>query len=501
MIATLALVLASVLPLAGGDDHPDFAAFGQTLLKEKLKVASVADLPANKLLEQHCVHGTLGLFDVAYPVWALADKSGAENLRRVTLALVDTEARWIDWLGKGEPAAAAPKADVETLRAWIKSWKPAALAKPESAPDKSMFALFGATDAQRAAAKRLAETLCHPDALGLAPKDGAPLSVLFAPTRRDFVELEGYTGLLDPTQQAQLWTKDGTLWTTFWLEWNLVIALEYPPWETDKDFKTGLSMDKFEATGTVEHEVQQAMLALLWKCYGDNDALHLEQAMAMNMAIEVAGECNAMEVDGGRGTTGAQTQPYEKFVPGGDPNGGVLPPIPAAPLNMLKEIPWREGYGKDHFVAALRKGQKNAQKQLIKEKPPGLDAILLRDKDPHFLLVSEDEHTKYIVTAPFFGPLAAQKPYPPIAVLKDYREFFRSYRSAFCWWLQTMGDKSGAEASGVKWKQLMKALAARTEGKSFEDVAQEIYGMSISGKNGEKESLEWRFLAWLGKGK
>jgi hypothetical protein len=501
VIAILALALATSLPPCPAAEPPDFAAFGKSLLKDKLHVASAADLPSAALLEKHCVRAQLGLFDIAWPDWALAQKGAFEDLRALANALLDTQAHWVDWLAKGEPAAAQPLAEIETLRGWVKSWKPASLAKADAAPDKSLFTLCAASEAQKAAAQQLRDALCRPETLGLSPKNGAPLSILFAPTRKDFVDLLGYTGLMDTTQQTQLWTQDATMWTTFWLDWNLVLALEYPPWVYDKDFKTCMPMDKFEATGKLEHTVQQATLALLWMCYGDNDALHLQQALAMNMAIQVCGGCNALEGDGGRGTTGAQTQPYEKFVPGGDPNGGTLPAIPAAPFDGVRKNQWHEAEGKDHYAKALRNGQKNAQKQWIKDKPVDADPAIAKDRDAHFLLATDDGMKKAYVVAPFFGKAAGEKPYPPQDVIADYKEFFRAYRSGFAWWLETMGDKSGAAQSTAKWKQLMKALATRTEGTTFEQVTQEVYGVPLSGKNGETDSLEWRFLAWLAKGK
>jgi len=148
VIATLALALISSLAQPAGEDPPDFSAFGATFLKERVHAASAAELPAAQLLEKHCVRVSLGLFDLSYPVWSLAQKGGFEDLRALSNAYLDTQDRWIDWLGKGEPAAAAPKADIETLRGWVKSWKPAALVKPESAADKSLFALLGASEAQ-----------------------------------------------------------------------------------------------------------------------------------------------------------------------------------------------------------------------------------------------------------------------------------------------------------------------------------------------------------------
>jgi len=497
LIATLVLACA---PSFASDEKPDYAAFGQAFLK-RLHATKVEDLPADKLLTEHCVRGQLGLFEIAYPVWALSQKGALEDLRTLADALLETEEHWVDWLAQDAATAAGPKADIETLKAWVKSWKPAALAQVEKAADKNLLALLEASEAQKTAAQHLREMLCQPDALGLAPREGQPLSLVFAPTRRDFVDLAGYTGLVDATQQAQLWTRAASLWTTFWLGPNLVVALEYPPWAYDKEFKTCMPMDKFERTGKLEHAVQQATLALLWTCYGDNDALHLQQALAMNMAIAVCGSCNALEGDGGRGTTGASTQPYEKFVPGGASTGGTLPAIPAAPFDGVRKNQWHEGEGKDHYAKALRNGQKNAQKQMLKEKPADADPLLARDKDAHFLLAQEDGPKKAYVVAPFFGKAASEKPYPPQEVIADYKEFFRAYRSGFAWWLETMGDKSGAAASTAKWGQLLKALAVRTEGQSFEDVVLAVYGVPLSGKNGATDSLEWRFLDWLAKGK
>ena len=67
--------------------------------------------------------------------------------------------------------------------------------------------------------------------------------------------------MVAPAQQAQLWTPQAVKWTGFWLEWTLVLALEYPPWADDKKFETGLSMNKFEPTGMLQHTVQQVMIA------------------------------------------------------------------------------------------------------------------------------------------------------------------------------------------------------------------------------------------------
>jgi hypothetical protein len=497
----LLCALLACLPTFAGDDEVPFEEFGKTFLKTHFKAKAVTEVPLAKLHDEHTVHGTFGVFEIAYPTWAIGEKGRVEDLRSITTALLQLQEHWIDWLAKGKPGTEAPKANAETLIAWVKTWKPADFSKAETATDKDIFALLGANDGQKKAAAELGAYLLSPEVLGGPPKNAEKVHLLFAPTRLDFVHMIAYTGLLDPTQQAQLWTKQASTWTAFWLEWTLVLALEYPPWGDDKSFETGLSMNKYEATGMLEHTLQQSMLALLWMVYGDSDALYLNQAQAMNMVIEVVGEINALEGEGGRATTGGHTEPYEKFVPGGNSSGGFLPPISAAPQDQLKTNFWHEGLGKDHFLAPLRKGQVAGYKQLQKDNPHGLDPAMAKDHSSHFALTSATNGKKTVVTAPFFGEASKTKPYPPTDFIPDYREFFRAYKCAFYWWIQTQGDKAGAEASAAKYSKLLTTLVTRDPSKKIDDIIAEIYGVPLSGKNMDTDSLEWRFLEWIAKGK
>ncbi|MBL8859643.1 MAG: hypothetical protein JNL28_14140 [Planctomycetes bacterium] len=483
------------------DDSLPLDEFGKTFLKTRFKASAADEMPFDKLRAEHCVHGVFGTFDIAYPIWSLGEKGHVDDLRALATTLIQVQVHWIDWLAKGDERTAAPKADAETLLAWIKGWKPANFSKAENAPDKDLFVLLGATDAQKAASKRLGDFIGKPDVLGVAPKDGRITQILFAPTRLDFVHLLGYAGLRDPTQQPMLWTNKATTWTNFWIDWNIVMALEYPPWADDKEFKTGLSMNKFEPTGMLQHTVQHAMLTFLWMVYGDNDGIHINQAQAMSMAIEVCGEINALEGDGGRGTTGAATNAYEKFVPGGNSAGGVLPPIPAMPFDGMKTDPWHENLGRDYFTLPLRKGQKAGAKAVAKDGPDGLDSRIMRDKTAHFAIFSLDRSKRYVVTAPFMGEHAKIRAYPPVQFVTDFREFFRAYKCGFNHWLQTQGDKAGPEASAAKYREFMRAMAARDEGTKIDAVVQKVYGIPLSGKDSEGESLEWSFLEWLAKGK
>lgn len=487
-------------PGASGADDVPFAAFGQAYLKAHGNPAQASDLPLETLRAKWCVHVALGAVDLAYPISFLSDKPRVEDFKAVCKCLLEMQSRWIEWLLDDPAKVKSARADIAALRSWIEDWKPAGFARAAAAEDKDLFKLLTAGDAEVQAAKRLNDLVCASDVLGVGPKEGKPISILLSPTRRDFVELLGYAGLLDAAQQPIVWLPDAPDWTTFWVGWDLVMALEYPPWDPDPQFKTGLSMNKFDKNGLEQHAVLQAANAWQWMCFGDDGAPYFHQAVAMNLAIAVCGEINALEGDGwGYGTTGGRTNPYEKFVPGGNSQGGTLPAIPATSQDGIKKGRWREGFGRDHFAAPLRKGQKNAAKDFMKDRPDHLDAALIQDKSAHFLLVASDGQAKYVVSAPFFGPHSKTKPYPPTPVILDYREFFRAYKCAFVNWLQTQGAGDAAPST-AKFRDLLRKMGAQ-DGRAIEEVLLEIYGTPLSAKNGEDESLEWRFLEWLVKGK
>lgn len=494
-------VSAGNLGTGGKSGDVAFAEYGKQFTKTHCKGVAAGECTLEVVRDRNYVHGLIGAFDIAYPASFLSEKGKPEDLRAITTSLLELQLHWIEWLAKGAPTAEAARADIAELKAWVKGWKIAALSKSASAASKDLFVLCAATDAQKAAAKRLTAFVTDPASMGVGPKDSNPVSILLSPARHDFVELLGWAGTLDPAQQAILWNKNATTWGSFWIERTMVLGLTYPPWEDDPEFKGDLSMNKYEPTGMLQCVVQQATNALLWACYGESDALYLNTAIGLNMAIAVCGEVNALEGDSTRGTTGAHTDPYEKFVPGGNSSGGMLPPMPAAPLDAMKVNQWRATLGRDHFAAPLRKGQKAALKEAGKAKGAKLEPSLAKDKLAHFLLLGTDPSQKYIVTAPFLGPHAKEKPYPPPEVIIDYREFFRAYKSGFYYWLQTLGDPKGAEASAQKYGELLKALSTRAAEKPFEEVVKEVYGLQLSDKNGDADSLEWRYLKWLDKGK
>ena len=494
--------LAASSSAAGGDEKPSgipFEGLAKAYVERHCKAPAATPCPVDEVRAAHYAHGVFGIVDLAYPAAALGDKQNAEDLKAIVAALLQMQSRWIDWVAR--PEAGAAKEDLAALGKWVAGWKPASLAKAKAAQDKDLFALLEAPEDVRAAAKRARDLLLDPKATVVVPRERRLVRLLLAPTRREFFELAGYAGLVDPELRKQLWTPSTEQWTNFWLGWNLVLALEYPPWKEDPKYEAGLSMNKFDADGMVQHVVQQSMLALLWLAYGEGDSHHLQQAIALEAAIAVCGEGNALEGDGGISISGGTSTPYERFVPGGASSGGTLPPMPVVGAGVMTQGTWREGRGADHFVGPLRKGQKNGAKLVFKDPPKHLESEVVRDKSAHFQLTGSDGASKHVVSAPFLGSQANARPYPPVSFLIDYREFFRAYRTAFVHWLETQGDPAGPKESAAKFGELLRRLYAEREGGNLDANVAAVYGMPLSGKTGEEKSLEWRFLEWLEKGR
>lgn len=496
--------LCLLLPLHAQDSKIDFDTLGRLFAEARAGKDGSSALSGESLYAEHAAQVRLGMIELAYPRWDLIDKLGCEELRANALAIVAVQRRWAEVLATPEDAAAV-SADAQVLENWIKGWKAPQLAKlTQHKPTESheLLTSLGASEEVRNAAQSFATRLMDPKTCGLAPKDGAPQRILLAPRRKDFVEMMGFAGLVDSSLQSVLWTRDATMFTSFWIGSIFVLALEYPPWSFDPGFATCVPMNKFEKNGMQQHTLREVLGALHWACLGEpGDARYFLQSQALLLTIDICGEANALEGDGERGTTGAQTQPYERFVPGGDPNGGTLPPIPAAPLDSMRENHWREGKGADHFELPLRKGQKAAQKAMIKDRPTNLSPAVARDPNAHFLLATGDGVERSVISAPFLGAATANKPYPPHALLIDYREFFRAYRTAFYHWLATMSDPKNPKQCAERRRELARRLATRDAATRFEALVEEIYKEPLSGPDGTKPSLEWRFLDWLGKGK
>ncbi len=477
------------------------------------KLIPFEDLAAS-FKEEHCAKGAscdleevllrnylqipAGVFEFVYPTQFLADKKRAKEIQELTIGLLDVQRVWIAWLAKDTTTVDGALADINVLKDWVDGWNLADIKRNGPKHLGDFHAVVGSSEAVKTANERLAALMHDVEKLGLGPNRPGSLRIGCCPTRRNFMEFVGYCGVMKPAWQESYWIDGIDQWTELWVDSIPFIALEYAPWEDlDITFSRGLSMKKFDKTGLIEHFTEHAALALMRFCFTGDQKAHFEKAMAMNVAIEICGQVNTVDGEGGISQTGAKTQPYSRFVPGGNPNGGILPPMSAAPLAGIQANHWRELLGADRFAKALRKGQKDGAKKAKKDR----ENPLAKDKYAHFLLEAAEGGAKQTVSAPFFGAAADLKQYPDQAVIKDYRQFFRSYKCGFFHWIQTGFGKDPAE-SRAKFNQLMASLA-RSGGDSSktDEVFQEVYGIPISSASGDVDNLEWRYLTWLGTGK
>ncbi len=479
--------------------------------------AKVSDIPLEKLgkafLERHCgetesvlacpldevlasdyVRLRLGAFELYYPASFLEDKQAGRDLSEASIGLLELQEHLLEWLHSGTDEASRVQADLKALRMWIGDWRPADLAKVADAEDKDLLKHLPGAEKVAEVFARTKEAMASASVLGFEPRADT-VRIVCCPTRRDFMEVVGYVGLVAEPWRDAFWVDGVDQWTQFWIDRTMILALENSSWEGfDPEFKRGRDMRKLSKTGLVEHVTQRSGTALLNFIYARGEPQHFEEAVALNLAIAVNGRCNTIDGEEGITTSGATTLAYERFVPGGNSAGGILPAIPAAPFNMVVENHWREGGGEDYFKDPLKQGQKEGAKRAAKDK----DNPLRKDKLAHFQL-TDKAGQRYVVTAPFFGPHANEKEYPPAEFLNDYREFFRSYRAAFAYWLRT---RAAGEESGAKFAQVLRGLAkvGRGEG-TLDGLLEEAYGLPISAEDDSTETLEWKFLEWIAKGK
>ena len=427
-----------------------------------------AELALEPVLERDYVATTLGALELLYPRLFLGDRERVDELRQLAMAMCDLQSKWIEWTHAEGDGARAALADLAALRKALKSAKAGPIGG--SAP-RELLAALGLKEVQLATARRLAEAALSGEAFGLRPRFGQAARIVFAPTRRDFLQLTAFAGLADPPRRASFWHEGIASWTEMWWGDIQVVCLEFPPVRAGADPLSGTAMDEREPTGLLQHVVQRAVISLSWTCFGAMVDPAFELGLAEELVIEVYGENNVRSGGSGRSSS---TSAYAVFIPGGASAGGALPPMSA-------DSRWREGGGRDHFQKVLRDGLKAARG--ARGEKPGA-----------FQVATPDGRTKADVRAPFFGRHVQGKTLPPPEMLSDYMEFFRAYRTCFVWWLR---EKAFGAESGERFAKLLRRLADSGLSDEFEALVAEVYGTALSGPDGSQDSLEWRFLAWL----
>lgn len=501
--ALVALALSTWLAAAPQDaSRLDFEGLAKSFLAEQGLADWAAAGPGahgfDELLDSPAyVRLSLGTFDLRVPRKSLEDGQTADEFKSVVQEILDLQTHWLEW--KAPTRAAECGDDWKALAKWVKGWSKSKLARVDGG--RTLYEGLAASEAVRAAAQHVAEALRADDATCQAV--GELGRIVYAPSRKDFVQTLAVAAWFDPSLRANFWSDKVIERTLEWVGWTQVVSFRYTtlPVDAERPY-AGVDMSADDKTGFAQYMTERAAALLLRREFWRQDAHFFEQTLAADLVVANTGKNNLrsgewkLELH----TSGSTSQPYERFVPGGNPAGGTLPPNPAGPGttsgNATQVSLYRTSEGSDYFFGPLRQGQIAGAKSVAKDKK----RRLADDKTAHFALYSFTARGEYVVTAPFLGQLAETQPLPPNDYLDDYEEFFRAYRAGFLQWLRTSA-LPGKDESQAKFAELIAAHGGRSERALIDVSVQEVYGVPLSAMDPSSDSLEWRYLAWLSKKK
>jgi len=482
---SLALGAALAAPCLPSDDTPLIAhrALAEEVL-QRFGIDPAGDPSAvslDTLLVERFFHARVGALDLAVDASLLADKSVAQDLLAMAAAAARLQARFLEQLGGAGPEAKQALKDAEVLVTWFGQQRGDNLASAAQGAAGELLTTLSPRAAVAESAARFEAYMTSCAVVGAAQEGLAPEVVLLAPKRRHFHELLGLFGWLSPDLQGTYW-HDGTVpWTNTYYNGVTAIALEYHSGDQARGAVfDGLNVNERNPTAMQQQVTQLAANSLLTHLYGDRVPAALVNAMAINLVVDLFGEC-ATRVDGD--LRQRRTEAREVFIPGGASEGGLLP-------TNFANSRFRGEEGKDRFVVALKGCQSAGGTQAKQERKKG--------KDIHFQLWDDSQAQRAVIAAPFLGSAAVEQPPVTAAYLADAAEFFRAYRTAFLHWLETQAGgskKKSAEAYG----KLLQGLARLDSAADLERLVTDVYGKPLSSAEPGKDDLEGRFLAWLAK--
>ena len=434
------------------------------------------------LLEERFAHLAVGLFDVRIPCASLGDPEGVKNGARAVQALLEAQSGWLAWARgetqvRGEKKAGEKKPKDDPLARWLDTWSPKTFAGAPTA-GAELSELPGVPAAARSVLTELRSELRKGGALGFAREVPGVRLVLF-PERAEFVEFVCVAGMLDPRLKASAHDQGLTTWLEYQAQDARFLCLEYGSGTDGRPLERGEGVADRNPVALAELVAQVGTRSLLARLYGAALDPALASGMANALVIDLYGELDT-RIDGD--VRSRSTEGRSVFVPGGNPDGGVLPASSA-------ENRWRGTKGRDHFVGVLAQVQKSSGK-----KAPTRPERLTR-----FELHSDDGARKEIVSAPFLGPKAEK---PASDLLADYLELVRCYGVAFLHWLRQEGAGE-APASAQRFAELLRSLARGAKAEELPRLLESLYGRPLSAASPDElfagNTLEGSFLAWLAK--
>jgi len=346
MLAALLVALAPMGATARADGATKIPF--ETLLEEFLaecdlerSAAAAMELPA--ILEAGpYVRLRCGGFVFWAPRNGLEDKEAATVVHAAFVTAVETQRAWLQWAEADNEGLEGALEDSKTLHKWVRSWAPRRLGRLKK-DGKDLLELLGAKERVLEASARLAafaESGIRSRAWdGGHGRTGIDLSnVLFVPTRRSLLQHAAWGGLANENQRSVLWNDSMVNRSAVWCGRTQIVGLEDALWPVniDKPF-LGQGMDEIGEKRLAQHVVDRLATSLLRDVYYYYGTHFFEGALATNLVIDVVGRNNIGFVASTEWSRpGARTAPYSRFVPGGNPAGGVLPKRRAIPGPAMK---------------------------------------------------------------------------------------------------------------------------------------------------------------------
>jgi hypothetical protein len=449
--------------------------FGIDLKTDPLTVALDA------LLAQHFFHAKFGLLDLAVDAVLVADKGVAENVIKMAVAVTRLQARFVEQSGANDAAGKQALQDAQLVIEWLESARGDTLAAAAGGKPGDLLTCMAPKPPVAEAAARFEQYMLSGAALGLAREGQLHEVVILAPKRRNFHELLGLFGWLMPELQGVYWHDSTVPWTNTYFNAVTVVALEYHTGDTARgSIYAGIDTNERNPTAMQQQVVQLAANSLITSLYGERVPPALVGAMAINLVVDLFGEC-ATRVDGD--LRQRRTEAREVFIPGGQSEGGMLPP-------NFANSRFRGEEGKDRYLIPLKSCQSAGATQAKQERKKG--------KVEHFQVYDDSQAKRLVISAPLLGTPAAAQPPLPKDFHADGAEFFRAYRTCFLFWLETQGG-GAKKKSEEAYAKLLRELAALDSAANLEVAIAKVYGRPLSSAEPGKDDLEGRFLAWLAK--
>lgn len=496
LLTSLALSFAPALDV-------DYAGLAQEFVQDlELTEEQAASFDA-VIASPHFLKFDFGAFDIRIPAEDASDKTHAKVFVRCFEDLLELQRVWAEWTIHDAEKLEKVQDAVELLqKKFVKKlsaskFKKAAREEEAANVFEQLKVKEDVIEAEAVLREHMASRRKLADGKMTEP---LPAQLVLIPTREQYVKLGSFLGKVQTNRRPQIWHASMPQGTAFWGNNSQVIALKWSPWpySAEKALEQGVSMNMYEKTGQREHVVDRAAASMLWNYFYYVTVPEMETALSTALVVEVVGQNSlSSEVKSFEWSrAGASTEPYVRFIPGGNPTGGVLPPRQAqsGPINIigLEEAIWEQTRAKDYFVKALHTSQEYGAK-LGRDKDE-LEDARRKSKVAHFAVWGEKATDRHAVTAPFLGEEAEDAPVPPLEFLDDYESFFACYRTLFFHWLRT---EAAGEESLQTFAKLLEQTSVDGAKKSFDELVKELYGVELADVDPTQDALEWRFLEWL----